>query len=173
RGLAFVTVEAGQPARLVHAVVGAQRAAGDLPHLLEVEGGVVGDLVPAVPAHDAVPAVAEGGDHREDVAGAVDGQYALRLLGQADVGQEQGLDHGDAGEGLADRLPHGAAVAVGADDVGGSAGGGRSVRVPHGHVHAGAVLPEGEDFGLVVEGDAEIPGALLQQIGRASCRERV
>ncbi len=147
----------------MHAVVGAQGTAGDLLDLVEVERGVVGDLVAAVPAHDPVPAVAEGGDHRESVAAAVDGEDALGLLGQPDIGQNQRLDDGDTGEVQADRLPHGTPVTVGADDIGRPAGDDRSVRAAHVDVDPLVVLPQPHDLALVRELDPSLPGPPLQE----------
>ncbi len=161
--LPFVAVEAGEPAGVVHAVVGSQGAPGDLLDLVEFERRVVGDLVPAVPAHDPVPAVAEGRDHREGVAGAVDGEHARRALGEPDVRQEEGLDDGDAGEGQADRPAHGAAVAVRADDVGRAAGDDGAVRDADVEVDALGVLAQPHDLVLEEELHAELARPLLQQ----------
>ena len=83
RGLALVAVEAGDPARVMHAVVGAEGAPGDLADLVQLDGALSGTLVAAVPADDAVPAVAEGGDEREGVADRVDGEESGGLLGRA------------------------------------------------------------------------------------------
>ncbi len=163
RCLALVAVEAGEPAGVVHAVVAPQGTAGDVPDLVEGERGVVGDLVPAVPAHDPVPAVAEGGDHREGVAASVDGEDSLGLLGQPDIGEDQRPDDGGTGEVQADRLPHGAPVAVGAHDVGRPAGDDRPVRAAYVEVDPLLVLPQPHDLALVRELDPGLPGPPLQE----------
>ena len=73
-GLAFVAVEAGHPAGVVHPEVAAEREPGDLLDLVEVEGLAVGDVVGAVPADHAVVAVPEGRDEGEGVTQPFDGE---------------------------------------------------------------------------------------------------
>lgn len=164
RHLAFVAVEAGDPAGVVHAVVAAEGAAGDLAHLVQLDRVAVGGLVRVTPAHHAVPAVTEGRDEGEGVAHAAHRQDIARLLGQPDVGQSHRPDHGSAGEGEAERMPHGAAHSVGADEVAGGEVGPAAVRLAQfgGDGSRRGVLPEPGQLRVVPEADAGGAGPVLQ-----------
>ncbi len=158
RRLPLVAVEAGQPAGVVHAEVGAQGAAGGLADLVERKRHVVGDGVAAVPGEDPVVAVAERGDEGERVAHPVDREHVGGRRSDQHVGQHDRLDRGAAGERLADRLAYGAAVAVGADHVVGpvAAGGGRDG-------DAGGVLGEAGHLGVLDDLDTRLERPVEEQ----------
>jgi hypothetical protein len=163
-GLAFVAVEAGQPAGLVHAEVGAECPAGDLFDFVECQWGVVGDVVVALPAEDPVVAVAEWGDECEGVADAVDGEHGAGLLGEADVGEHDGADYRLAGEWQSEGGADGAVVAVGADQVGGVQRGlGAVVGAGPGGDAVGVLVEVGQ-FGVVAEVHSGFECAGLEQV---------
>ncbi len=161
--LALVAVEAGGPAHLAHPVVGAEGESQVPADLVGADGGVLGDLTAAVPADDAVPAVAEVGDDRDGVAGGVADHREVGLLVEPYVGEDDGADHGPAGEGQAECLTDGAAHAVRADQVGRAVGRGGPVLLLYAGLHAVAVLVQAGHPGPVPEGDAGLLRAPLQQ----------
>ncbi len=117
RHLAFVAVEARHPACVVHAEVRAQRLAGDLADLVELDRGLVVDLVASVPRDDAVPAVPEGNHEGEPVADRVQREHVGRWPAEPDVGKHDRPQDRLPREGQTERPPDPAAHTVRADDV--------------------------------------------------------
>jgi hypothetical protein len=85
RHLPFVAVEAGHPARLVHAVVIAEGTASHVDDLVERQRDVVRYLLVAVPREHPIPAVAKRRDERKAVTDTVDGQRVGQRPGQLHV----------------------------------------------------------------------------------------
>ncbi len=161
--LALVAVEARGPAHLAHPVVGAEGEAQVAADLFGTDGGVLGDLAAAVPADDAVPAVAEVGHDRDGVAVGVADHREVGLLVEPYVGEDDGADHGAAGEGQAECLADGAAHAVRADQVGRAVRRGRPVVLLYAGLDAVGVLVQAGHPGPVPERDTGLLRAPLQQ----------
>jgi hypothetical protein len=164
RHLALVAVEAGGPARLRHPEVAAEHPLHHAPDLLEIERILDIDLASGVAGDDAVPAVAERDHEHEAVAVAADREQVGRWVGQPHVGQHQRPDRRPAGEVQAEGVPHGGAVAVGADGEGRRRHGAPRARsVAARDPHAVGVLIHPGDLGALHDLDASIERALEEQ----------
>jgi hypothetical protein len=159
RDLAFVAVEAGQPAGFLETEVAAQRPFHHVADLVERHRSGVGQLVAAVPGEDAVPAVPERRDEGESVADRVDGERVRRGLRQPHVGEHDRFEYRLPGERQPESLTDNAVQPVGADGVVG----------PHclaidGQVHAVRILPQRGHLGAAHDADARRHRPLLEHL---------
>ncbi len=162
-GLPLVAVEAGHPARVVHAEVGAEGAADDLPDLLQADRVAVRPVVAPPPADHPVVAVTEGGDQREPVRPGVGGQRRTELLGELHVGQDQGADHRTPGERQPDQVADHAVRAVRAHHVRGPQHLPALVGRADLDLHPVGVLTQAGHLPLVGEVHPGLDGAPLQE----------
>ncbi|EXU63095.1 hypothetical protein Z951_37860 [Streptomyces sp. PRh5] len=167
--LAFIAVEPGVPADLTDSDV-APHGLGQYPgHLRLLHGGLVGQLVAAVPGHRPVPAGARlpvRHEEAEDLGGVAQGEpVSGRAVGEADIGQHHGGQDRLAGEVGAEEVADGAVRPVRPHDVPGSpCGRGPAAVGARGDGDRVGVLCEAGDLGAAQHLGALVAGVAFERL---------